>query len=115
YGLEGLVSTRADVYSFGIVMMETVSRTKPSDQMFSGDLSLKKWIEDSLPNATLHVIDGNLISPEDENFTHKLECVVQIMKLALNCCRECPGERINMKDVVAEIKKIKHQLSTKVG
>ncbi|XP_027088288.1 putative receptor-like protein kinase At3g47110 [Coffea arabica] len=109
YGSEGLVSRRIDVYSFGIVLMETFSRVKPSDEMFSSDLSLKSWVEDSLPNA-LQVIDANLIRPEDEHFTGKLKCVILILKLALNCCRESPGERMNMKDVLAELKNIKRQL-----
>ncbi|XP_071927420.1 probable LRR receptor-like serine/threonine-protein kinase At3g47570 [Coffea arabica] len=108
YGSEGIVSTRIDVYSFGIVLMEVFSRMRPSDEMFLGDLSLKSWIEDSLPDA-LQVVDANLIRPEDEHFTHKLKCVLLIMNLALNCCRESPRERMNMKDVLAELLKIKNQ------
>ncbi|XP_027069046.2 uncharacterized protein [Coffea arabica] len=108
YGSEGIVSTRIDVYSFGIVLMEIFSRIRPGDETFSGDLSLKSWVEDSLPDA-LQVVDANLIRPEDEHFTDKLKCVTLIMKLALNCCTECPRERISMKDVLAELIKIKHQ------
>ncbi|CDP18319.1 unnamed protein product [Coffea canephora] len=108
YGSEGMVSTRIDVYSFGIVLMEIFSRMRPSDEMFSGDVSLKSWVEDSLPDA-LRAVDANLIRPEDEHFTDKLKCVTLIMKLALNCCRECPRERISMKDVLTELIKIKHQ------
>nr|XP_027109472.1 probable LRR receptor-like serine/threonine-protein kinase At3g47570 [Coffea arabica] len=90
YGLEGQVSTRVDVYSFGIVLMETFSRMKPSDEMFKDDLSLKSWIEESLPNATTQVIDANLLGWQDEHFNEKLECISVIFKLALSCCVECP-------------------------
>ena len=114
YGSEGLLSIRSDVYSFGIVLMETFSRLKPSDEMFSGDLSLKTWIEESLHNAitSLHVIDANLPSPEgDEHFTaEKLECISQVLELALKCCKESPVDKIDMKDVVASLNKIKHKL-----
>lgn len=114
YGTEGMVSTSIDVYSFGVILMETFSRRKPSDEMFSENLSLKKWVEESLPDA-LQVIDANLIRTEDKHFTEKLECVLLIMQLALNCCKECPGERMNMKDVLVELKNIQHQISRKVS
>ncbi|XP_057799511.1 receptor kinase-like protein Xa21 [Salvia miltiorrhiza] len=48
YGLEGLVSTRCDVYSYGVMLIETFTRKRPSDDMFCGDMSLKRWVELSL-------------------------------------------------------------------
>nr|XP_027114476.1 receptor kinase-like protein Xa21 isoform X1 [Coffea arabica] len=110
YGLEGQLSTRVDVYSFGIVLMETFSRLKPSDEMFKDDFSLKSWIEESLPNATTQVVDANLLGQQDEHFSEKLECVSMIFKLGLSCCAECPRDRTNMKDVVAALQKIKRQI-----
>ncbi|KAB1223323.1 hypothetical protein CJ030_MR2G008599 [Morella rubra] len=49
YGLEGIVSTRGDVYSYGILLMETFTSKRPTDSMFTGGMSLKHWIEESLP------------------------------------------------------------------
>ncbi|CDP21319.1 unnamed protein product, partial [Coffea canephora] len=112
YGLEGQVSTRVDVYSFGIVLMETFSRTKPSDEMFEDDLSLKSWIEESLPNGTTQVVDANLLGQQDEHFNEKLECISMIFKLGLSCCAECPRDRTNMKDVVATLQKTKRQIES---
>jgi LRR receptor-like serine/threonine-protein kinase FLS2 len=40
-GLEGLVSTRGDVHSYGILLMGTFTRKKPTDDMLSGEMSLK--------------------------------------------------------------------------
>ncbi|XP_027062704.1 probable LRR receptor-like serine/threonine-protein kinase At3g47570 [Coffea arabica] len=112
YGVEGQVSIRIDAYSFGILLMETFSRMKPSDEMFKDDLSLKSWIEESLPNATIQIIDANLLRQQDEHFNEKLQCVSMIFKLALSCCTECPQDRTNMKDVVAVLKKIRRHLAT---
>ena len=47
------MSTRIDVYGFGIILMETFSRMKTSDEIFKEDLTLKNWIEESVPNATI--------------------------------------------------------------
>ncbi|XP_059277139.1 probable LRR receptor-like serine/threonine-protein kinase At3g47570 [Lycium ferocissimum] len=109
YGLEGLVSTKCDVYSYGITLMETFTRTKPSDEMFDGDLSLKQWVSNSLPHALMEVVDANLITPQDNHFMKKLDCVVSIMKVAIDCCVESPEGRMDMKDVVASLKMIQIQ------
>ncbi|KAM3306615.1 hypothetical protein P3S67_013485 [Capsicum chacoense] len=47
YGQDGLVSTKCDVYSCGIMLLETFTLRKPND--FEGDLSLKQWVSHSLP------------------------------------------------------------------
>ncbi|CAK9149938.1 unnamed protein product [Ilex paraguariensis] len=109
YGSEGLVSTQCDVYSYGIVLMETFSRKKPTDEIFGEDLSLKGWINESLPNSISQVIDANLISPGEPNLVAKLQCVSSIMELALDCCVEYPEERIYIKDVLAALRKIRLQ------
>ncbi|KAM3267219.1 hypothetical protein P3S67_032584 [Capsicum chacoense] len=51
YGLEGLVSTKCDVYSYGVMLLETFTRRKPNE--FEGDLSLKQWVSYSLPDAVM--------------------------------------------------------------
>ena len=103
YGTDGLVSTKCDVYSFGILVMETFSRRNPADDMFGGDFSLKQLVIDALSDSVIRVVDTNLLMPEDEYFGEKLQCVKSIMELALSCCLESPGERINFRDVVVAL------------
>ncbi|XP_044476877.1 receptor kinase-like protein Xa21 [Mangifera indica] len=90
YGSMGIVSTRGDVYSFGILLIETFTRKKPTDEMFAGEMSLKNLVEASLPDAVTEVVDANLL--RDENgFVAKVNCMLSIMNLALNCSR-CLGK-----------------------
>nr|XP_016469162.1 PREDICTED: probable LRR receptor-like serine/threonine-protein kinase At3g47570 [Nicotiana tabacum] len=110
YGLDGLVSIKSDVYSYGIMLMETFTRRKPNDEMFEGDLSLKQWVSYSLPEAIVHVIDANLVTTQDNHLSKKLDCVASIMKVALDCGAESAARRIDMTDVVGMLKKIKIQL-----
>lgn len=107
YGLEGLVSTRCDVYSYGIMLMEVFTRVKPSDQMFLEGKNLKSWVEDHIPNATMKVVDSNLLKANEQNFEEKLKCVTSLFELALECTYESPNDRLNMKEVVAKLQRIK--------
>jgi LRR receptor-like serine/threonine-protein kinase FLS2 len=62
--LEGIVSTRGDVYSYGILLMETFTRKKPTHDMFVGEMSLKCWVEDSLCLLVTKVVDAYLLRTE---------------------------------------------------
>ncbi|KAL1562466.1 non-specific serine/threonine protein kinase [Salvia divinorum] len=108
YGFEGIVSTRCDVYSYGIMLMETFTRKKPSDDMFGGDVSLKDWIERSVPESTYSVIDANLVMDlYKEDGDKILKLASSIFELAFKCCAESPYDRITMKEALAELCKIK--------
>lgn len=84
--------------------METFTRKKPTENMFDGDLSLVKWVEESLLHQVTEVVDSNLIT---ENFSAVKDCVSSIMELALNCVANSPEERKPIQDVLAAISKAK--------
>ncbi|KAM3394122.1 hypothetical protein P3S68_003124 [Capsicum galapagoense] len=108
YGLEGRVSTKCDVYSYGVMLLETFTRRKTNE--FEGDLSLKQWVSYSLPEAIMDVVDANLVTATGNRLQKELDVVSSIMKVALDCCAESPARRTNMKDVVGMLNKIKIQL-----
>ncbi|KAL1334651.1 hypothetical protein AAHE18_11G192600 [Arachis hypogaea] len=109
YGLEGRVSRQGDVYSYGILLMETFTQKKPTDEMFVGEFSIKEWVKMSCPDSLLDIIDAKLLVEEGETDT-KQDCLLSIMTLALNCSAESPGERTRMKDAMNALKKIKRLL-----
>ncbi|XP_031268656.1 probable LRR receptor-like serine/threonine-protein kinase At3g47570 [Pistacia vera] len=114
YGSMGIASIRGDVYSFGVLLMETFIKKKPTDEMLAGEMSLKNLVESSLPHAVTEVVDANLL--RDQNpFDAKVNCVLSIMDLALNCSMESLEQRISMKDALAKLKKIKLQFHKDVG
>ncbi|CAN4092000.1 unnamed protein product [Withania somnifera] len=110
YGQDGLVSTKADVYSYGIMLLETFTRRKPNDEMFEGGLCLKQWVSYSLPEAIMDVVDANLVTPTHSRLQKELDIVALIMKVALDCCAESPARRTNVKEVVGMLQKINIQL-----
>ncbi|XP_052200765.1 probable LRR receptor-like serine/threonine-protein kinase At3g47570 isoform X4 [Diospyros lotus] len=108
YGTEGMVSTSGDVYSYGVMLMEVFTRKKPTDEMFAEEMSLKSWVNQSLNGGSmLEAMDASLIEQEDPHLSAKELCVSSVMQLAMDCVKDLPRERINMKDVVATLHKIR--------
>jgi LRR receptor-like serine/threonine-protein kinase FLS2 len=104
--LEGIVSTRGDVYSYGILLMETFTRKKPTDDMFVGEMSLKRWVEESSPLSVTKVVDAYLLRTE-RDYASMENCISSIMGLALQCCAELHEQRINAKSILITLNKIK--------
>ncbi|KAI4357211.1 hypothetical protein L6164_001174 [Bauhinia variegata] len=106
YGSKGIISTRGDVYSYGILMLEMFTRKKPTDDMFTTELNLKGWVTNLMPHAT-EIVDSNLLQEEGQQIDDIITYSSTILELALNCCADLPEARINMIDVVASLNKIK--------
>ncbi|KAF9664518.1 hypothetical protein SADUNF_Sadunf16G0027100 [Salix dunnii] len=107
YGLDGLVSTKIDVYSFGIMLMEMLTRKRPTDEMFEGEMSLKRLIKESLPDSAIDIVDSNMLNRGDGYSLKKEHCVTSIMELALQCVNESPEERMTMVEILPRLKNIK--------
>ncbi|KAG8364996.1 hypothetical protein BUALT_Bualt18G0057000 [Buddleja alternifolia] len=109
YGSEGKVSTNGDVYSYGILLLEMFTMKNPTDDMFSGEMSLKNWVGEALlqENAINEVVAPGLLRREDRQFSAKEQCVSSVFRLAMECLAFSPEVRINMIQIVVALLKIK--------
>ncbi|XP_065615893.1 receptor kinase-like protein Xa21 isoform X2 [Quercus suber] len=106
YGSEGRVSTKGDIYSYGIILLEMIARKKPIDEMFIGELGMRQWIASHLDR--MEVVDHNLLRREDgRDVTVTQTIISSILELGLKCSEELPNARPDIKDVVAKVNKIK--------
>ncbi|KAL1059820.1 hypothetical protein V6Z11_1Z003900 [Gossypium hirsutum] len=110
YMAPGIVSTKGDVYSFGILLMEIITRKKPTDEMFEGERSLKSWVIESISSSLNQVVDPKLLSTIGREHLKVKNCALSILQLSLECCVELPNERLHMKEIVTKLKKIKVKL-----
>ncbi|KAL8041012.1 hypothetical protein ABFX02_10G137200 [Erythranthe guttata] len=123
YGSDGTVSTKGDVYSYGIMLMEVLTRRKPTDELFGENRSLRHWVKAAYnTNSLIEVIDANLFQEEENgllllkiNSHHNIiTCLSSVIELSLDCSKKAPQDRINMKDAVVRLIKIKQRfLQTK--
>jgi len=112
FGSEGKVSIKCDVYSYGIILLEMITRKKPTDDMFVGELTLRQWINGSLPDKMMEVVDDGLLRIEHGRDVISMESIFSsIIELGLKCSEELPVERIDIKDVLVKLNKIKLTLS----
>jgi LRR receptor-like serine/threonine-protein kinase FLS2 len=108
YGFEGKVSIKCDVYSYGIILLEMITRKKPTDDMFVGELTLRQWINASLPDRMIEVVDDGLLRTENGRDVTVMQSVLSsIMELGLRCSEELPNKRVDIKDVLVKLEKIK--------
>ncbi|GLJ28262.1 hypothetical protein SUGI_0555440 [Cryptomeria japonica] len=106
YGLGGSVSIKGDVYSYGILILEMVTRKRPSDDMFVGDMTLQKWVRLSFPNRLADIVDNRLLSDVNANMEEN-GFLLSFIYFALLCANESPRERPSMRDVAMALENLR--------
>ncbi|XVF49444.1 hypothetical protein PTKIN_Ptkin04bG0012500 [Pterospermum kingtungense] len=115
YGSSGIISEKTDVYGFGILLMETFTRKKPTDEMFEGEMNLRRWVSESLPHAVDRITDATLLEADQEALAAKRKCVLSIMNVSCLCTASFWDERKTMREVEKELQKIKNSFLRDTG
>lgn len=110
YGQGIEVSAKGDVYSFGVMLLEMITRRRPTSNMFSDGLDLRKWVSCAFPGKILDVVDTTLKQDAYLEVTHgaleELEqCSIQMLDVGMMCTEDNPHKRPPMSSVVQSLKK----------
>ena len=129
YGLGAKASTRGDVYSFGILLLEMFTAKRPTDEIFKEGLSLSKFVSAMDENEVLKVADRSLIVDYEYSTqssitgdqssgigsnTHWIrkaeECIAGVIRVGLCCTAQEPKDRWSMREAITKLQAIKHSM-----
>uniref|UniRef100_A0A453HMA0 Protein kinase domain-containing protein n=1 Tax=Aegilops tauschii subsp. strangulata TaxID=200361 RepID=A0A453HMA0_AEGTS len=99
-------SVKADVYSFGVLMMETVTGRRPSWPMKNirgKEVELLKWAREKVEAGISSEIADHRMGLEGEKETKEVKTFLDI---AQSCTEESPKYRPTMKEVVERLNRL---------
>lgn len=97
------ISIQSDVYSYGVVVLELITRKMAVDPSFPVNMGIVRWVTSTL-NGTDQidaVCDPDLM--EEVYGTVEMEEVRKVLSVALRCTAKEPSERPSMAEVVKEL------------
>lgn len=97
------ISQKADVYSYGTILLELLTGKNPSSVINDQGIDLPKWVESIFEEMeTTQVFDHELIRFQNSNE----EQMISLLHLAISCTSQHPKRRPPMTDITRRIKEI---------
>ncbi|XP_012847816.1 PREDICTED: probable inactive receptor kinase RLK902 [Erythranthe guttata] len=97
------ISQKADVYSFGIVLLELLTGKAPDHVLTEEGIELPNWVNSVVQEKwTIEVFDPDLLV-EYENLDEKM---VHLLHIAITCTALLPDKRPSMLEVTQRIREI---------
>ncbi|GJR98224.1 LRR receptor-like serine/threonine-protein kinase FLS2 [Tanacetum coccineum] len=105
------LTTKVDVFSFGIIVMEFITRKRPTGltEVEGTQITLPQLVDRALSdghNELIKIVDPYLLT----NFSKNRVIVEQLLKLALSCTKMDPKDRPDMNQVMNSLSLISKKL-----
>lgn len=101
------------MYSYGVVLLELLSRKKALDPSFMEEMDIVSWVRSVWSNTgeIEKIVDSSLM----EEFLHSdiMEQVIDVFVVALRCTENEPSKRPTMRDVVRQLLDVSTPMSSK--
>ncbi|TYH51513.1 hypothetical protein ES332_D10G280800v1, partial [Gossypium tomentosum] len=111
YAMGSELSTKGDVYSYGILLLEMFTGKRPTDERFKEGSNLYQFVKAALPDRVIEITDPillqervrrgivrditlNVVNLENDR---RLHCLNLIFKIGLTCSVESRSERMDMR------------------
>ncbi|KAH9535431.1 hypothetical protein CY35_17G053100 [Sphagnum magellanicum] len=102
YFSTGQLSTKSDVFSFGVVLLEMITGRMPMDPTIQhrNYSNTSKWVEANLQKGNINEILDPIIKASNPN----PETIWKVLELALQCIKHRGNQRPAMNEVVQELR-----------
>ncbi|KAL8140652.1 hypothetical protein V2J09_006673 [Rumex salicifolius] len=108
YGGGSKVSTKGDVYSYGIMLLEMFTGKRPTDEVCTDELDLQGWVSNGLTGRVMDILDPELRS---EFKLKDDQCLFMVFEIGLHCSLRSPNERPTMREVCRMIRNAMDEIS----
>lgn len=103
------------MYSFGILVLEVVTRKRPTDNMFSEVLNLHKWVKSHYHGHMEHVVDSSLVQTMRDQSTDVKKmwevAIGELLDIGILCTQDSPSNRPTMLGAAHDLDRLKRYLS----
>lgn len=106
YVLHGKASTKTDIWSLGILILEILTGRFPENYLTPGydrKADLATWVNNMVKEKrTNEVFDKDMMGTKDSKGE-----MINLLKIGLSCCEEDVERRLDIKEVVEKVEGIK--------
>lgn len=96
------ISQQADIYSFGVLLLELLTSKEPDSVLTEEGIELPNWVQSVVEEkGKIEVFDRDLLRYENLE-----EQMVQLLHLAISCTHQHPNRRPPMVEVTRRIEEI---------
>lgn len=103
-----MVSTKGDVYSFGIILLEMLTGKKTTDPMFYEGFKLQNLVSNALSDSVKEIIHQvNLHELNRDDAAQVEDCLSILLNIGVKCALELPQFRPDIGDVLSMLETVR--------